>query len=275
RLVRAEDLGIVDNIQNDSLPPLIIPSTAVLKTGKRAVVYLAKGNGVFEGREIMLGSRAGNSYIVLYGLEEGNTIVTNGAFKLDSDLQIKAQPSMMSPQNQGIPTVYDHANSTGAERFEELPHSFNTSVSKIIHAYLEIQEGLSCDSMAIIRTSAPVLQKAITNVNNNKLSKKTESAWKATQLQLTDAAEQISAAKDLKSAREAFQDLSDTVIKLIQSFNGVVTGPLYLMHCPMAFNDSGADWLQKNEKIENPYFGSSMFRCGSVKKTLSPAGGID
>jgi Cu(I)/Ag(I) efflux system membrane fusion protein len=36
----------------------------------------------------------------------------------------------------------------------------------------------------------------------------------------------------------------------------------------MAFDDKGAHWLQLGENIENPYFGSQMYRCGSVKKLL-------
>jgi len=273
RLVRAEELGIVGNQQNDSLPPLIIPSSAVLKTGKRAVVYLAKGNGLFEGREIMLGSRAGESYIVLFGLKEGDTVVTNGAFKLDSDLQIKARPSMMNPPNQPITSHHHHADSEMKKRFEELPPSFSKSVNKIITAYLEIQRGLSHDSLTIIPTSSTLLQNAVLDVKSEGLSKKAKSRWQSVQTRLKEAAAKINVAKDIENAREAFQNLSNTAIELAQSFGNDITTPLYLMHCPMAFNDSGADWLQENEKIENPYFGSSMFRCGSVKETIHPVGG--
>jgi len=32
----------------------------------------------------------------------------------------------------------------------------------------------------------------------------------------------------------------------------------------MAFNNKGADWLQIDEDIRNPYFGASMYKCGQV-----------
>ncbi|MCC7431771.1 efflux RND transporter periplasmic adaptor subunit [bacterium] len=79
---------------------LAIPKTAVLITGKRAVVYvkIQAGKPTFEGREVVLGSRAGDFYVVKSGLAEGEEVVTNGAFKIDSSLQIKAKKSMMNPE---------------------------------------------------------------------------------------------------------------------------------------------------------------------------------
>jgi len=80
--------------------PLVIPATAPLLTGKRAVVYVElEGTDAptFEGREVTLGPRAGDFYVVVEGLAEGERVVTEGAFKLDSALQIRAKPSMMSP----------------------------------------------------------------------------------------------------------------------------------------------------------------------------------
>ena len=54
-----------------------------------------------EGREIVLGPRTGDYYIVRSGLREGERVVTNGNFKIDSALQILAKPSMMSPEGGG------------------------------------------------------------------------------------------------------------------------------------------------------------------------------
>ncbi|UCH11106.1 MAG: efflux RND transporter periplasmic adaptor subunit, partial [Fidelibacterota bacterium] len=91
-LVRAEELGIVHVPSDDELP-LVVPAEAVLLTGKRAVVYVKKpgtGEPVFEGREVILGARAGNTYIVLEGLKEGEQVVVNGNFKIDSAMQIAA-----------------------------------------------------------------------------------------------------------------------------------------------------------------------------------------
>jgi len=101
-LVTTESLGYVTVKQAGELP-LVIPATAALITGKRAVVYVRlenKEKPTFEGREIVLGPRAGDYYLVKEGLSEGEMVVTNGNFKIDSALQIQAKPSMMSPQSQ-------------------------------------------------------------------------------------------------------------------------------------------------------------------------------
>jgi YHS domain-containing protein len=83
-------------------PPLVVPASAVLITGKRAVVYVRvpkTEKPTFEGREIVLGPRAGDSYIVSEGLQEDDIVVTNGNFKIDSALQLQAKPSMMTTKD--------------------------------------------------------------------------------------------------------------------------------------------------------------------------------
>ncbi|MDH4202197.1 MAG: efflux RND transporter periplasmic adaptor subunit [Phycisphaerae bacterium] len=96
-LVTTESLGYVPAAAAGQ-PPLVVPASAVLMTGKRAVVYVQvpeTEKPTFEGREIILGPRAGDHYIVREGLGENEIVVTNGNFKIDSALQIQAKPSMM------------------------------------------------------------------------------------------------------------------------------------------------------------------------------------
>lgn len=78
-------------------PPLVIPESAPLITGKRAIVYIeAPGKpGTFVAREVALGPQAKAYYVVLGGLHEGEKVVVNGNFKIDSAVQILAKPSMM------------------------------------------------------------------------------------------------------------------------------------------------------------------------------------
>jgi len=110
-LVTAESLGLATSRPSPDDKPLVIPASAPLVTGKRAVVYVEVGGAetpTYEGREIELGRRAGDFYIVLGGLREGQKVVTRGAFKIDSALQIQAQPSMMNPQGGPSGAVHQH-----------------------------------------------------------------------------------------------------------------------------------------------------------------------
>ena len=111
-LVRAEELGYGAGDEAGREAPLVVPASAPLLTGKRAVVYVALGEGLYEGREVVLGPRAGDYYLVRKGLREGEQVVVNGAFKIDSALQIRAQPSAMYPAG-GAPASSAHEHSHG------------------------------------------------------------------------------------------------------------------------------------------------------------------
>ena len=102
-LVTTESLGYVTAEAAASQKPLVIPASAALTTGTRAVVYVelpGTDRPTFEGRVVLLGPKAGDSYLVESGLEEGQRVVTRGNFKIDAALQIQARPSMMEPETQ-------------------------------------------------------------------------------------------------------------------------------------------------------------------------------
>ena len=108
-LVPAESLGLVATEEKES--PLVVPTSAVLRTGQRAVVYVQVPETeapTFEGREVVLGPRAGDFFVIKEGLKEGERVVTRGAFKIDSSLQIQAKPSMMNPEGGGPTPGHNH-----------------------------------------------------------------------------------------------------------------------------------------------------------------------
>jgi Cu(I)/Ag(I) efflux system membrane fusion protein len=84
---------------NTATQTLIIPASAPLLTGKRALVYVELKEGLYEGREVVLGPRIGDFYEVRFGLAEGEKVVSRGGFKIDSAIQIQARPSMMNVYN--------------------------------------------------------------------------------------------------------------------------------------------------------------------------------
>ncbi len=119
-LVQAKKLGynVADPDAEDM--PIVIPASAPLLTGKRAVVYVEVPDAkspTYEGREVHLGPRAGSHYIVKHGLSEGEHVVTQGAFKLDAELQIRAKPSMMTAEDpKTSPVQKQHSEHTGHEK---------------------------------------------------------------------------------------------------------------------------------------------------------------
>jgi Cu(I)/Ag(I) efflux system membrane fusion protein len=70
-------------------PALLVPSEAVIRTGKRALVMLAEGDGRYRPQEITLGREADGRLEVLSGLEEGQAVVTSGQFLIDSEASLQ------------------------------------------------------------------------------------------------------------------------------------------------------------------------------------------
>jgi hypothetical protein len=67
---------------------------------------------------------------------------------------------------------------------------------------------------------------------------------------------------DIASARLAYRKMSEGVIAYLAA-NPDDRAGLELVHCPMTFTNEGAYWVQRAGKINNPYEGSMMLRCGA------------
>jgi membrane fusion protein, copper/silver efflux system len=76
-------------IKIDMGKKLAIPDSAVIDSGRRQVVYVDKGEGVFEPREVMLGVTADGLREVLMGLKAGERVASSGTFLIDSEAQLK------------------------------------------------------------------------------------------------------------------------------------------------------------------------------------------
>ena len=69
---------------------LSVPADAVLDAGERKTVFVDRGNGFFEPRQVKIGERTGDRIQILSGLGGGERIVTSGNFLIDSESQMKA-----------------------------------------------------------------------------------------------------------------------------------------------------------------------------------------
>jgi Cu(I)/Ag(I) efflux system membrane fusion protein len=101
--------GVIKSTLKTEKDALIVPKSAVLWTGKRAVVYVKVPHEKtisFVYREIVLGQDMGDFYMVKSGLEAGEVVATNGVFRIDASAQLSGQKSMMNP-NEGTGTMPD------------------------------------------------------------------------------------------------------------------------------------------------------------------------
>ncbi|MBN2170497.1 MAG: efflux RND transporter periplasmic adaptor subunit [Candidatus Krumholzibacteriota bacterium] len=241
--VRAELLAATGDPAGGAAP-LVVPATAPLLTGRRAVVYVAHPEevGRYEGREVTLGPRLGDHYVVRSGLAEGERVVVRGNFKIDSAMQILARPSMMNPDGDGA-----------------APSELARGLEPVYAAYLAIQAALADDDRDLARAAAGRLAGVLPPPSPG---------WSDARAALASAAGALAGAADIAGARAAFEELSAAAIAVAR-VHGRAGGALAIYHCPMAFDNRGADWLQAAGPTANPYFGAAMLRCGSVTERFA------
>jgi len=80
---------------------LVIPASAVLQSGTRQIAFVDRGDGYLEPREVQLGARAGDEFVVLKGIKEGEKIVTSANFLIDSESQLQAALGSFVPPPPG------------------------------------------------------------------------------------------------------------------------------------------------------------------------------
>ncbi|WP_319583512.1 efflux RND transporter periplasmic adaptor subunit [uncultured Pseudodesulfovibrio sp.] len=346
--------------------PLVIPASAPLITGKRAVVYVANPDkpGAYEGREIVLGPRAGNYYIVRSGLNEGERVVTKGNFKIDSAIQIVARPSMMNPSTGSsavqdeLPSLFasklrlldqsfgqlaevvrtdeldkthlafgsfnkelrlidgsalegdaalrwqEHAMLLGndailgaeapdTKRLHEIftemqghyadlkadfnpgesealtvPEDFRKQLGQVFASYEPLAAALAVDDVEAARKAAAETSEALRSMADAELSGPAHNAWQAALAKMNDGLSAIREADDIVGVRAGLEPLSAGLAEAILKLGADTGGPLYEIFCPMAFDYQGATWLQRDQEVHNPYFGTAMSSCGEINQQL-------
>lgn len=114
-------VGMLESKIAEGMNQILIPKTAFLWTGKRAVVYVKvpeRKMPTFTYREVVLGPEAGAFYVVEEGLEVGEEIATNGVFKIDAASQLQGLPSMMNP-DAGSPLTEDAKDAAAMPGMQE------------------------------------------------------------------------------------------------------------------------------------------------------------
>jgi membrane fusion protein, copper/silver efflux system len=278
--------------------PLVIPASAPLLTGRRAVVYVqlpGVERPTFEPRDVVLGKSSGDWYVVESGLQEGELVVMNGAFKIDSELQIRGLPSMMQPGG-GPPPTHDHGGAVpvagggheghgapvataapvaatgGGEPQHDAPAAFRMQLGRVVRAQFELVRALAADDPAAASRAALAVDHEIHAVEGEGLEgQAARAAWNRAAKTMHDSITQVAAAPGLDVQRRHFESFSDALTEAVQAFGVEGTGPVYRAVCPMVQGRSGF-WLQDQEQIANPYYGAEMLECGWIEQTLRPNG---
>ncbi len=242
---------------------IVVPKSAIMWTGKRSIVYVKVPDTnipVFELREIELGEPLGNFYVVTTGINEGDEIVTNGAFTVDAAAQLNSKYSMMNPPIKETKDEVPDNRKTTAEKFVK-------QLNVVLLSYLALKENLIAANAQSAKKEALTILNNLKKTNMMLLKGEAHEYW-MTQLKiLNKEAGIISKAGNIDTQRKSFKTFSDVMINLIKSY-GLQSDKVYIQFCPMADNDNGAFWLSAQKQISNPYFGDMMLRCGETKDSI-------
>jgi Cu(I)/Ag(I) efflux system membrane fusion protein len=248
---------------------LTVPKSAVLWTGTRSVVYVADIDASvpsFEYREITLGEGQGNHYVVLDGLEAGEEVVVNGAFVIDAAAQLNNQASMMNRNVRLTGEV-----SSGPDYQRQTPEVFRQQLMDVVKNYMNLKDALVASDAPEVTKQASGVEAALKSVDMGLLSGDAHLYWMEKLNAMKSHLDKIVTSPDIEEQRKQFSFVTDALVDALTAF-GVSGDPVYLQHCPMAFDNTGADWLSMEKAIRNPYFGDKMLKCGSVKTTFAETG---
>ncbi|HLW31105.1 MAG TPA: efflux RND transporter periplasmic adaptor subunit [Aequorivita sp.] len=243
-----------------------IPASAVLWTGKRSLVYVKTNPSepIFEMREVGLGAKQGDMYIILDGLKNGEEVVTNGTFTVDAAAQLQGKKSMMNSSGQ---EEIDPKNHLAEIERQEVPLKFQNQLKIVFDNYMVIEKALVNDNSETPKTAANELLKSIKNVDMTLVNDEPgHSHWMLLEKELRQSASAISKTSDIKEQRDHFSSLSAHLINAIKTFG--INKKVYVDYCPMVNEDSGAFWLSTEKEILNPYYGASMLRCGEISDEI-------
>ncbi|OUR97618.1 efflux transporter periplasmic adaptor subunit [Flavobacteriales bacterium 33_180_T64] len=266
--------GYVENTLSFNGERLMIPSSAVLWTGKRSVVYLktSPNEPIFEMQEITLGKQLEEQYEVLEGLKKGDEIVTNGTFTVDASAQLQGKKSMMNKT--GSKTMTGHEGHFGMEILKTteskrviVAAKFQEQLKMVFNNYIELKDALVKDDPKSVIKYADAMLNSLGKVEMKLLDNlEAHNKWMAFEKGIKYSVNSISKTPDIKLHRDYFKHLSMDLISAVETFG--INEKVYSQFCPMADNNNGAYWLSREEKVINPYFGNAMLTCGSVKQTI-------
>ena len=135
-------------------------------------------------------------------------------------------------------------------------------VDTLVAPYLSMQKGLASDDLKVAQVGAKAFLEAMKQAPQDATAQKETAA-------LSAPAKSIAEAEQIAAARTAFLELSKQFATLVEHVGTSGKTPLFVAHCPMAFDNQGASWIQGDKEVANPYYGAMMLRCGGIQEQLA------
>lgn len=153
--------------------------------------------------------------------------------------------------------------------FSSVAEPMKRNLAQLLDEYIVLKDALVESNAAAAKEAANAV---LTSANAMPVATIMEPDQKDYAEQQIDAVRNSSAriagTNDLAEQRNSLEDLSEAVFSLTKAF-GATDKKVFYQHCPMVNKNQGAYWVSTNPEIRNPYFGSSMLKCGSNEEVLN------
>ena len=150
--------------------------------------------------------------------------------------------------------------------FVNVSADVSAHISEVMSHYFHIKHALTKDDAAEAKNGATMLLKVISQFDNSLLSVGQKEEYSKHISAIKEQAGAIVKSTDVDAERTHFAELSAHTYELVKAFGA--GKKVYYDHCPMAFNSKGANWLNENAVIQNPYMGTKMETCGKVEQVI-------
>lgn len=152
----------------------------------------------------------------------------------------------------------------------ETPAKFQSQLAVLWQVYLLMGDALASDNYQKAKQVSTELKTSLATIDMKLLTDSSAHvAWMMELNNIKTIQANLNKAKEIKSFRTAFKSFSDEMQVLAVQFGFGQQNKVYQLHCPMAFGNKGAIWLQKDDKTRNPYFGKSMLKCADRTEVIS------
>lgn len=152
--------------------------------------------------------------------------------------------------------------------FTDVDPKVALSIKEIVDHYIHVKTALSNDNDQEAASGGKAMAAVMAQFDKSALTREQAALYSQNEEDLLEHAEHIAEnVGNIEHQREHFIMMTEDVTALVKGFGA--GRPLYNTHCPMAKNNEGAMWLSEAKEIKNPYFGSKMLTCGSVKEVIN------
>ena len=173
---------------------------------------------------------------------------------------------------QGATTEKEYANTTDIETKNAVAAtktvaSTSFTINEIVTNYLKLKNALVKDDSKGAANAGKVLYATLNVLDTKSLDAKLKKEYVDIADDAKEHAEHIGDnSGKIDHQREHFAMLSKDINDFVQTFG--TTQKLYQDYCPMYDEGKSGYWISESKEIKNPYFGSQMLSCGSVRKTF-------